>query len=206
MFQGPHHTEDENLRPPLDSFQTAFRNLLAALYRKRVSERALDNRHLNSLEGGLRGSMMTAPFHSYACLVWLHACRQPLALWKKQQLFLRTMNALRRLRVFARLSPHNHGHRPGLIEAEWLRSRGKAATAIPLYETAARQAEANGFAHEAALSRELLAEVCLGLGRSQRARELLRAAREGYVAWGATGKVRDLEDRYGRLLAETDPA
>lgn len=200
VFEGPFHFEAENLIPTSELSQAACRHFLAAFYRRRLTDAGLLNLQLAAVGGGMQGSVLSAFFHAYSCLVWLHACRHSRSWAKRQQLRWQVWKSLRVLRTYARHAPQHHGHHLILIEAEWRRTQGQPASAVPLYEAAAQQAEQCGLGHEAALIRELLAEVCLELGSRQRARELLGQARQGYSAWGATGKVRDLAARYPDLL------
>ena len=71
----------------------------------------------------------------------------------------------------------------------------KAARSMPmhLYEQAIRSAQANGFVHNEALANELAARFYAARGFEQIAHLYLRNARDGYLRWGADGKVRQLD-------------
>ena len=68
-----------------------------------------------------------------------------------------------------------------------------------LYEQAIRSARANGFIHNEALANELAARFYAARGFEQIAHLCLRNARQGYLRWGADGKVRQLDEAYPYL-------
>ena len=67
---------------------------------------------------------------------------------------------------------------------------------MDLYEQAIGSARANGFVHNEALAYELAARFYAARGFEEVAQMYLRKARDGYVAWGADGKVRQLDEIY----------
>ena len=71
-----------------------------------------------------------------------------------------------------------------------------------LYEHAIRSANANGFVHNEAVASEVAARFYLARGFDQIADGYLRRARSGYLAWGADGKVRQLDELYPQLRVE----
>jgi GAF domain-containing protein len=76
---------------------------------------------------------------------------------------------------------------------------------MDLYEQAIRSARANGFIHNEALAYELAARFYAARGFEKFARVYLRNARDGYLRWGAIGKVRQLDEMYPHLRKE-EPA
>jgi hypothetical protein len=72
-----------------------------------------------------------------------------------------------------------------------------------LYEQAIRSAGDHGFVHNEALACETAARFYAARGFEVIARLLLERARDGYLRWGADGKVRQLETRYP-WLAKAD--
>jgi len=76
---------------------------------------------------------------------------------------------------------------------------------MELYEQAIRSSQGNGFVHNEALASELAARFYAARGFDQIADGYLRRARSGYLAWGAEGKVRQLDELYPHL-AEKAPA
>jgi hypothetical protein len=104
------------------------------------------------------------------------------------------------MRKWARLCPHNFEHRLLLLDAEWLRTTGRAGRSLRKYEEAIAAAIDHGFLQDAALAHELAAEMLVDRGESRAAKTHLRAALEKYRAWGADAKVLDLQARYAALL------
>ena len=71
-----------------------------------------------------------------------------------------------------------------------------------LYEQAIRSARANGFIHNEALAYELAGQFYAQRGFPDFADVYLRKARDGYVTWGAEGKVRQLDHLHPHLRQE----
>ena len=71
-----------------------------------------------------------------------------------------------------------------------------------LYEQAIRSARANGFVHNEALAYELAARFYAARGFEEIAHLYLGNARQGYLRWGADGKVRQLDQLHPRLRQE----
>jgi GAF domain-containing protein len=88
------------------------------------------------------------------------------------------------------------------VGAEIARIEGRDQDAMNLYEQAIRSAHANGFVHNEALANELAARFYAARGFEKIAQAYLQDARYGYVRWGATGKVRQLEGSYPHLREE----
>ena len=95
--------------------------------------------------------------------------------------------------------PENFENRAALVGAEIARIEGRALDAERLYEEAIRSARANGFLHNEALANELAACFYVARGFEQIAHLYLGNARQGYLRWGADGKVRQLDRLHPRL-------
>ncbi|WP_437947107.1 AAA family ATPase [Sorangium sp. So ce296] len=109
------------------------------------------------------------------------------------------------LAVWAENCPANYRAMKLLAGAEIARVERRADDALRLYDEAAESAREHGLAQIEALSKELAGRFCLARGLGSMAGALLRDARACYARWGADGKVRQLEQRYSRLLS-ADPA
>ncbi len=96
----------------------------------------------------------------------------------------------------------NYGHRRALLDAEVARINGYGMLALDAYERAIALAQHHGASPIEALASELCARFHLSAGRFRAARSSMREAREAYQRWGATGKARQLEERYPELLSE----
>src|SRR5262249_46330156 len=105
----------------------------------------------------------------------------------------------RQLRAWAAICPQNFEDRAALVGAEIARVEGRPLEAMDLYERAIASARANGFVHNEALACELAARFYAARGFQEIAHVYLRNARDGYLRWGADGKVRQLDQLHPRL-------
>jgi hypothetical protein len=108
----------------------------------------------------------------------------------------------RQLALWAQNCPENFETRVALVSAEIARIEGRVVDAEGLYEQAMHSAHVNGFVHNEALANELVARFFAERGFEKIGRMYLRDARYCYLRWGATGKVRQLEELYPRLREE----
>jgi PAS domain S-box-containing protein len=104
---------------------------------------------------------------------------------------------LRLLKMMADASPENYGNRYTLVLAEAARLQGREMEAMRLYDQAIESARENGFIHRESLANELAARFYLGCGFTTIARVYFNNAREGYLRWGALGKVRQSDRGLG---------
>jgi len=104
----------------------------------------------------------------------------------------------RKLRALAANCPQNFEDRAALVGAEIARVEGRPLEAMDLYERAIASAHANGFVHNEALAYELAARFYAARGFEEIAHLYLRNARQGYLRWGADGKVRQLDQLHPR--------
>src|SRR5262249_18724699 len=105
----------------------------------------------------------------------------------------------RELRAWAANCPQNFEDRAALVGAEIARIEGRVPDAMDLYERAIASARANGFVHNEALAYELAARFYAARGFEEISHLYLRNARQGYVRWGADGKVQQLDQLHPRL-------
>jgi predicted ATPase/transcriptional regulator with GAF, ATPase, and Fis domain len=87
-----------------------------------------------------------------------------------------------------------------LLAAEAQRLERRDREAADLYELAIRYARETGQLQHEALAHELCARMWMGLGRDALAAPFMDDARRAYLAWGATVKAAQLEERYPGLL------
>lgn len=115
-----------------------------------------------------------------------------------------TLNTLvahhKQLEVWAKHCPENFENRAALVGAELARLEGRDIEAGRLYQLAIRSARANGFIHNEALAYEIAARFYGARGFEDFSEMYLSKARNGYLRWGALGKVRQLEALYPTLL------
>jgi PAS domain S-box-containing protein len=131
-------------------------------------------------------------YHFFAALARA-ACCEPLG----SQPYATVRDGLavheRRLRALATNCPQNFEDRAALVGAEIARIEGDPLKAMDLYERAIASAKANDFVQNEALAYELAARFYDARGFGEVARLYLENARDGYLRWGADGKVRQLE-------------
>jgi PAS domain S-box-containing protein len=111
----------------------------------------------------------------------------------------------RQIEIWAENCPENFESRATLVGAELARIDGREMDAMRLYEQAIRSARANEFIHVEALGNELASRFYAARGFEKIAYGYLRDARHGYLRWGASGKVRQL-DELNPELAEEAPS
>jgi PAS domain S-box-containing protein len=143
-------------------------------------------------------------YHFYAALSRSAACDFAGAQDQREHLEALTQH-YRQLQVWADNCPENFGNRVALLGAEIARIKGRVPEAMDLYEQAIQSAHANEFLHNEALANELAGRFYLTRGFERIGGTYLREARHGYLRWGATAKVRQLDELYPHLT-EKEPA
>ena len=108
----------------------------------------------------------------------------------------------KKMKKWALYCPENFLHKYLLIAAEVARVTGKDSEAIDLYDKAAKSAGENEYTQNEAISNELAGKFHLSKGRSVVAKAYLSKARAGYLKWGATAKVADLDEKYHSLIGK----
>jgi PAS domain S-box-containing protein len=146
----------------------------------------------------LTSTFETAEYHFYSALC--HAASFDSAPPDQRTRHLEALAAHNgQLEVWAENCPANFENRAALVGAELSRIEDRALDAERLYEKAIRSAQANGFVHNEALANELAARFYAARGFEKIAHAYLRDARHCYLYWGATGKVRQLDQLYPHL-------
>ncbi len=94
----------------------------------------------------------------------------------------------------------NFEHQYLLVEAEIARITGRELDAERLYEQAVQSARENEFVQDEGMASELASRFHLQRGFQTFAEAYLRKARDCYVRWGATEKVKQLDDENPWLI------
>jgi transcriptional regulator with GAF, ATPase, and Fis domain len=150
------------------------------------------------------GWTLSAVFYFYDSLVRLRACvQQPPS--EQERLLQQVAANQEQLSVRARHAPMNSRHKWYLVEAERARVLEREGEARVAYDQAIDLAQHHGYIQEAALANELAGRFYLALGREAVARLYLQAAYRGYLQWGTTGKVTQMETRYAAYVAPDKP-
>ncbi len=106
---------------------------------------------------------------------------------------------LEKLETWGDQSPENFANRAALVGAEVARIEGRELDAERLYESAISSARAADLVHNEALANELAGRFYMGRGLETTGYAHLRNARNCYNRWGASGKVKQVDERYPRL-------
>jgi PAS domain S-box-containing protein len=142
-----------------------------------------------------------AEYHFYSALSQAACCDSATA--GERQQYLDALAAHhRKLQVWAENCPENFANRAALASAEIARIEGHVLDAERLYQQAIRSARDNGFIHNEAIANELAARFYAARGFETICRAYLREARSCYLRWGATGKVRQLDQLHPWLRDE----
>ena len=111
-----------------------------------------------------------------------------------------------KLEHWADHSPSTYLHQALLVKAEFARIIGNTLEAMELYDQAIDSALANEFLQNEALASELAAKFYLSRHQPRIASFYFQNAHYAYQRWGATGRVRHLEERYPDMLnSEVSP-
>ena len=143
-------------------------------------------------------------YHYYAALSRAASCGNAIADRRAADLEA-VLEDYRQLQTWASLCAENFENRAALVGAEIARLEGREIDAERLYEQAIRSARANGFVQNEAIAYELAARFYETRGFEDFAHVYLRKARDGFLRWGADGKVRQLEEMYPHLRREQPP-
>ena len=145
----------------------------------------------------------TAEYHFYSALSLAASCDTTAADQRQQHVEVLATH-YRQLEVWAANCPENFENRAALVGAEIARIEGREFDAGRLYEKAIRSARKNGFVHNEGIAHELAAQFYLSFDLPTAGHAHLERARNCYAQWEATGKVRQLEERYPQLCARTE--
>jgi len=133
-----------------------------------------------------------AEYHFYAALIHAAVC-EAAAGEDQREHFEAIRRHQKQIETWADSGPENHGNRRALVAAEVARLENREIEALGLYEEAVRSARQYGFIQNEAMANELASRFCEERGLKTSAIAFLRNARSCYLAWGAHGKVRQLD-------------
>ncbi|HEY9601428.1 MAG TPA: AAA family ATPase [Allocoleopsis sp.] len=106
----------------------------------------------------------------------------------------------KKIKKWAQFAPMTHLHKFYLVEAERHRVLGETTKAIECYDRAIALAKENDYLNEEALANELAGKFYQAWGKEQVAQAYITNAYYCYLRWGATAKIKNLEERYPQLL------
>ena len=148
---------------------------------------------------GVIGGINILYFHFYSALTYLAIFPK---LSKKEKMFAmkKIAKTLKITKKWAKDAPMNYLHKYNLVEAEKARILNKDNLAMQYYDKAIELAKENLYIHDEALANELAGKFYLSRKREKIAKVYLNEARYCYVRWGATAKVKHLEETYSDLI------
>jgi predicted ATPase/signal transduction histidine kinase len=111
----------------------------------------------------------------------------------------RLENYLKKMSLWADNMPANFEHLRLLMEAELARLRADILKADDLYKKSTYLANNHSFKHHEAIANEMAARLWLGINKADFAKIYLVKARYAYEIWGATRKVKQLDEKYELL-------
>lgn len=150
---------------------------------------------------GVNAFLVVPVFHLYDSLAQLANYPSALALQQEYLLSKVTENQ-KKMRKWADHAPMNFQHKYELVEAEKARVLGECWQAMEYYDRAITGAKEQGYIQEEALGNELAAKFYFAHGKEKVGQTYLTDAYYGYIRWGATAKVKNLEARYPHVFSQ----
>ena len=167
------------------------------------SRQAVENASFAEQYLGAVTSLLFVPiFYFYDALAQLAVLREAVTS-EKRAIIAHLKNNLSKLKKWAVHAPMNHEHKFYLVEAERHGIMGRDPKAMDFYDRAINLAKEHGYINEEALANELAAKFYLAKGKTKLAQVYLLEARYCYLKWGATRKVKHLEETYPQLRTST---
>jgi predicted ATPase/signal transduction histidine kinase/DNA-binding NarL/FixJ family response regulator/tRNA A-37 threonylcarbamoyl transferase component Bud32 len=149
---------------------------------------------------GVKAFLVVPVFHFYDSLARL-AIYPSVPRSQQERLLNQVINNQEKMQRWAAHAPMNFQHKYELVEAEKARVLEQFWPAMEWYDRAIAGARNHGYIQEEALGNELAATFYFSQSREQVAQVYLVDAYYGYLRWGATAKVKDLEARYPQVLS-----
>ncbi|QKQ72974.1 AAA family ATPase [Nostoc sp. TCL240-02] len=123
--------------------------------------------------------------------------------FSEQEQFLLTLKShQQQLQYWAYHCPENFLHKSQLVAAEIARIKGRDLEAMSLYEQSITSAREQGFVQYEALANELDAKFYFEREFELIAKTYLQEAKNSYLRWEASAKVKHLEESYPQLLPQ----
>lgn len=179
-------------------FNKLILSCLFEQYDQAYENAAMAREYLDEVTGGL--AIPVFHFYESLALLGIYYSRKER---EKEGILMRVIANQKKMKMWADHAPMNHLHKYHLVEAERCRILGKDMEAREHYNRAIGLAGENEYVHEAAYANELAARFWIAKENKEIAKIHLRKAHDLYAIWGASRKVRDLEDKYAQLIEET---
>ncbi|MBF0396918.1 MAG: AAA family ATPase, partial [Desulfobacterales bacterium] len=198
---GLYYNENENLQIHIEdndkvalfevNFQKLILNYIFGRYEKAYDLAKETEKYIETMIACLSYAL----FYFYQSLT-LIAVYPTVKKSEQKKMIRQVVKNQKKFKKWAHFAPMNHKHKYELIEAEFLRIKGKIDNAQKLYIKAIEGAKANGYIQEEALANELAAKFYISQGNEKSARVYMQDAIYLYQRWGAIAKVNDLNKKY----------
>ena len=149
----------------------------------------------------VRGLIPQAEHNYFSSLIIL-ALYPQLEPHKQTEYWQKLVANQEQLKSWANNCPENFLHKYLLVKAEIAKVEGRGISAMELYDLAISSARNQEFTNDEALANELAARFWLENKKQEFAWVYIQKAHYSYQLWGATNKVRELEEKYPQLLVE----
>ncbi|MCL6435034.1 MAG: GAF domain-containing protein [Leptolyngbyaceae cyanobacterium HOT.MB2.61] len=206
QLTGKSYNEDESLPQHLaaDDRYTVFnlyfnKLILSYLFQNTAQATEYAQKTEQLLAEGAVGLLVVPAFYFYHSLAQIAVF--PEANQTQQVQILRSVTAnQKKIKRWAEHAPMNYLHKFYLVEAEQHRILGQDTEAGEKYDRAIAIAKEQEYQNEEALAHELAGRFYLAKGKTLIAQAYLRAAHYGYLKWGASAKVSQLEHCYPQFF------
>lgn len=148
------------------------------------------------------GSVFFPVYNFYNSLARLATFREASDLEQKQILEKVAANQ-EKMKIWSNHAPMNYLNKFYLVEAELARVLGKFGEAREYYDRAISLAQENEYVNEEALAYELAGKFYLYINQDHFVHYYFREAHYAFQKWGATAKVKQLEQKYPQWLTAT---
>jgi diguanylate cyclase (GGDEF)-like protein len=179
------------------------KSILAYLFEE--TNLAFDNTNTAAqyVDAGL-GSLFSSLFYFYDSLIRL-AIFPKKSEREQKRILSKVAENQQKIKLWSDYAPSNYLHQFYLIEAEKLRVLKQDFEAMNAYDRAIELAKEHEYLNNEALAYELATKFYLEKGKNIIAKAYLQEAYYCYLKWGATAKVKHLENKYFQLLAKALP-
>ncbi|MBD2772891.1 hybrid sensor histidine kinase/response regulator [Iningainema tapete] len=163
-------------------------------YHQSVENAVCAERYLD----GVKAFIVVPVFYFYDSIAHL-AIYSSVPHTRQEYLLSRVISNQEKMQKWADNAPMNFQHKYDLVEAEKARVLGEFWQGMKCYDRAITGAREQGYIQEDAIASELAAKFYFERGREKVAQTYLTDAYYGYIRWGATSKVKDLEVKYPQI-------
>jgi predicted ATPase/serine phosphatase RsbU (regulator of sigma subunit) len=172
-----------------------FLSMIFHNYTNIIRDLDIQSKYVESIAGSY-------PFREYAFFDSIgRLAVYPTASPKEKKLYLKKVRAnLKKIKKWAKFAPMNNLHLYYLVRAELARVLGDNSLAEKSYDLAIESSREHEYLYNEMYYNELAARYYLSIGNKKLARSYLIDAYECCSRWGASAKLRHMQDMYGELL------